>query len=160
MIIRHSTIADIPEMEKIYADARDFMAKSGNPTQWVNGYPPREFLEDDIAKGRSYVCVEDDSITGTFFFDIMEEPTYANIYEGAWKAPGPYGVVHRIASAQRSRGVAGFCLDWCYKKCGNLRIDTHRNNIPMQNALKKYGFEYCGIIYLEDGDERLAYQKL
>ena len=159
MKIRNSTPADLPAMEAIYADARRFMAESGNPTQWVDGYPRREVLEEDIALGRSYVCDDESGICATFVYAVMEDPTYLNIYEGAWKAPGPYGVVHRIAAAKRSRGVAGFCLDWCYEKCGNVRIDTHRNNIPMQKALKKYGFEYCGIIYLENGDERIAFQK-
>jgi hypothetical protein len=28
----------------------------------------------------------------------------------------------------------------------------------MRHALEKYGFCYCGIIYLQDGAERLAYQ--
>ena len=159
MIIRKSTLADLPAMESIYADARRFMAESGNPTQWVNGYPVRWMLEEDIAIGRSYVCEDDEGICATFVYAVMEDPTYLKIYEGAWKAPGPYGVVHRIASGTRKKGIAGFCLNWCYEQCKNLRIDTHRNNIPMQKALAKYGFEYCGIIYLEDGDERLAFQK-
>ena len=30
----------------------------------------------------------------------------------------------------------------------------------MQHNILKYGFEYCGIIYLESGDERFAYQLL
>ena len=30
----------------------------------------------------------------------------------------------------------------------------------MRNGLKKLGFTYCGIIYLENGDPRLAFQKL
>lgn len=30
----------------------------------------------------------------------------------------------------------------------------------MQNMLKKNGFTYCGRIYVEDGGERLAFQKL
>jgi len=29
----------------------------------------------------------------------------------------------------------------------------------MQHCIEKYGFTYCGIIYLSNGDERLAYQK-
>jgi len=160
MNIRKSTLADLSAMEKIYADAREFMAKSGNPTQWVNGYPVRWMLEEDITLGRSYVCEDESGICATFVYAIMEDPTYLKIYEGEWKKEGPYGVVHRIASATRKKGIAGFCLNWCYDMCKNLRIDTHRNNIPMQAALKKYGFEYCGIIYLEDGDERLAYQKV
>lgn len=28
----------------------------------------------------------------------------------------------------------------------------------MQHVIEKYGFTYCGIIYLASGDERLAYQ--
>ena len=30
----------------------------------------------------------------------------------------------------------------------------------MQHNILKAGFDYCGIIYLESGDERLAYQRL
>ncbi len=40
----------------------------------------------------------------------------------------------------------------------NIRIDTHLDNRIMQHVIKKYGFTYCGIIYLASGDERLAYQ--
>ena len=159
MIIRHSTTADLPAMEAIYADARRFMAENGNPTQWTDGYPVRWMLEEDIALGRSYVCEEDGEILATFVFAVMEDPTYLKIYEGAWLSDDEYGVVHRIASKNRKKGVAGFCLDWCFEQCGNVRIDTHRNNIPMQKALSKYGFKYCGIIYLENGDERIAFQR-
>ena len=30
----------------------------------------------------------------------------------------------------------------------NIRIDTHLDNRIMQHVIKKYGFTYCGIIYL------------
>ena len=43
---------------------------------------------------------------------------------------------------------------------GNLRIDTHGDNIVMQNLLAKMGFQYCGIVYVEeDRNPRLAYEK-
>jgi len=42
----------------------------------------------------------------------------------------------------------------------NIRIDTHKDNRIMQHNIEKHGFTYCGIIYLANGDERLAYQKL
>ena len=41
----------------------------------------------------------------------------------------------------------------------SIKVDTHEQNIPMQNLLKKNGFEYCGIIYLEDGGKRVAFEK-
>ena len=28
----------------------------------------------------------------------------------------------------------------------------------MQHNITKHGFTYCGLIYLDNGDERLAYQ--
>ena len=78
---------------------------------------------------------------------------------GSWLNDRPYGVVHRITSAPGTRGVASFCLAWCFAQCGNIRIDTHRNNIPMQKTLIKNGYRVCGTIYLENGDERIAFQK-
>jgi len=42
----------------------------------------------------------------------------------------------------------------------NIRIDTHKDNHIMQHNLAKYGFQYCGIIYIASGAERLAYQRL
>jgi hypothetical protein len=29
----------------------------------------------------------------------------------------------------------------------------------MRKGLEKHGYQYCGIIYLLDGNERLAFQK-
>ena len=71
----------------------------------------------------------------------------------------PYGVVHRITARQGTKGVASYCLNWCFARCGNLRIDTHRKNLPMQRALARNGFVYCGEIYVRDGSERIAFQK-
>ena len=46
-----------------------------------------------------------------------------------------------------------------YRSGGHLRIDTHEKNLVMQNLVKKTGFSYCGIIYVDDGTKRLAYEK-
>jgi len=43
---------------------------------------------------------------------------------------------------------------------GHLRIDTHGDNIVMQNIAKKLNFIHCGTIYVEEDDyPRLAYEK-
>ena len=42
----------------------------------------------------------------------------------------------------------------------HIRIDTHEDNVVMQNLLKKLGFKFCGIIHLKNGDKRLAYEKI
>lgn len=159
MEIRRNSLSDIDTILKLYAQARDFMESNGNPNQWDKNYPGISLIQQDIKSRNSYVCVDDGEIVGTFFYVEDTDPTYAKIYKGEWQNNEPYGVVHRIASANGKRGVATFCLDWCFKKCGNIRIDTHQDNFPMQNLLKKNDYVQCGIIYLENGDERIAFQK-
>ena len=159
MKIRKTTINDISAIMKIYEHARKFMKANGNPDQWGEEYPDISLIQTDIENGNSFVATEGDEVVGTFYFVVGEDPTYVEIFNGKWLDNEPYGVVHRIASAEGCRGFATFCLNWCFEQYKNVRIDTHRNNIPMQNLLKKIDFVQCGIIYLENGDERIAYQK-
>ncbi|MDL2208812.1 GNAT family N-acetyltransferase [Parabacteroides sp. OttesenSCG-928-O15] len=158
--IRKTTEEDIPAVLDIFAYARQFMARTGNPNQWINGYPAREHLQQDMKEGNSYVCLDGEGdLVGTFYFKIGEEPTYAHIYEGEWLDCEPYGVAHRIASSGKQKGIALYCLDWCFRQCGNMRVDTHRDNQVMQSILQKMGYKRCGIIYLQSGAERIAFQK-
>ena len=158
--IRPATFADLNTIETIYEKARTFMRQTGNLRQWVNGYPSREVITADLNAGHLFVCEENAEILGVFCFFIGSDPTYETIYEGNWLKAGESGVIHRIAIATPGKGVAQFCFDYAFSQCGNIRIDTHRDNLPMQKALIKNGFTKCGIIYLLSGDERIAYQKL
>lgn len=161
MKIRKTTAADVAAAEKIYKDARDFMRAAGNPTQWANEYPNRESVLDDIENGVGYVCEDGGEILAVFMFKVGRDETYDVIYDGEWLNDEPYAVIHRIAVADHAhgRGVAGFCFAECFKHFPNLKIDTHRDNIPMQRALARAGFERCGIIHLASGEERVAFQK-
>ncbi len=159
MVIRKTTMKELDICMEIYDKARNYMIENNNTKQWVNGYPSRELIEEDIRQGISYLCITDQGeIGGVFRYTIGEDETYREIYQGAWLNDSIYGVVHRIAVNIHRQGVAAFCFDWCRKQCDTIRIDTHRDNIPMQNLLKKYGFSYCGIIYLLNKEERLAFQ--
>lgn len=158
--IRPTTLGDLPRLMQIYETARRFMQQTGNGSQWTGGYPQKELLINDIELKQSYVCTGgNDEILAAFCYFIGKEPTYLNIYQGAWLNQAPYGVIHRIASSGKQKGVAEACINWCLQKSQNIRIDTHRDNKVMQHILQKLQFTYCGIIYLENGDERLAYQK-
>ena len=143
----------------LYQDARRFMCAHGNPNQWAMGYPDKDLIAQEIIRKQSYICVDEQEIAAVFSFIGGEDPTYRNIYDGAWLNDAPYSTVHRICVARQGKGVGAFCLQWCLARCGNLRIDTHRDNWPMQSLLKKSGFIYCGRIFLEDGTERVACQK-
>ncbi|MDD4371953.1 MAG: GNAT family protein [Anaerostipes sp.] len=159
MEIRKSKREDLKGIMSIYAYARNFMAENGNAGQWGKNYPSQTVVEKDIQEQRSYVCIEDSKIVGVFYFAEKEDPTYKVIEDGDWINDKPYGVIHRIASAEGTKGVATFCMNWVYEQIGNIRIDTHRNNIPMQSLLIKLGFKRCGVIYLADGSPRIAFQR-
>ncbi len=165
MNIRKTTEADFPQLMKIYARAREFMAQTGNPNQWgPNNWPPEELIQQDIKEGNSYVCVNDaDQILGTFYFiqgkDV--DPTYRVIDDGSWMDDSAYGVVHRLAASGTEKGVGAFCLNWAFEQCQHLRVDTHPENKVMQNLLSKLGFTKCGIIYVvQDPHPRFAYEKI
>lgn len=164
MEIRHSTEKDFTQIMEIYNYARRFMAEHGNPNQWgPTHWPPEQLIHNDILSGTSYVCVHEKRVVGTFFFltGIDIEPVYRHIENGKWMNDSAYGVVHRLAGDGSVRGIGEFCLNWAYRQCGHLRIDTHGDNIVMQNLLKKMGFTHCGTIYVEeDNYPRLAYEKL
>lgn len=164
MEIRHSTEKDFTQIMEIYNYARRFMAEHGNPNQWgPTHWPPEQLIHNDILSGTSYVCVHEKRVVGTFFFltGIDIEPVYRHIENGKWMNDSAYGVVHRLAGDGSVKGIGEFCLSWAYRQCGHLRIDTHGDNIVMQNLLKKMGFTHCGTIYVEeDNYPRLAYEKL
>lgn len=157
MIIRKGTLSDLDEIMRVYAAAKKYMVATGNKTQWNNGYPQRELIENDIAKEQCYVC-EENGIHGVFAFILGADPTYSYIEDGAWKNERPYGTVHRIASDGKTRGIFNASLDYCKTVIPDLRIDTHADNHVMQKLILNYGFERCGIIYIDDGTPRIAYQ--
>jgi hypothetical protein len=158
--IRKSDLKDIHVIMQLIENGREKMRADGNSEQWTNGNPRQSLIEDDIMKGNSYIVEDDGVAVATFAFIEGPDITYNNIYEGKWMDNSlPYYVIHRMASVHGVYGVFKSILEYCFERTGNIRIDTHRQNSIMRNALEKYGFAYCGIIYLLDGAERLAYQR-
>ncbi len=169
MRIRKTTSADIDALMEIFKEARGTIAKLGID-QWQNGYPSRDVIEADIAKEESY-CVElDGIICGTFALIEDGEPTYDEIFGGEWisgDGDREYYAIHRVAIAVscRGQGISGEIIDFAASQAlaagrNSLRIDTHRGNVVMRKMLEKQGFIHCGTIYLENGDERVAYEKI
>ena len=158
-MITKANISQLSQILSIYDKARAFMAQNGNPDQWGTAYPPDDRIRQDILEEKCYVNLSGNQIRAVFYFAVEQDPTYGYI-EGSWLNEDPYGVIHRIAVEENGRGVAAECFAFALSQCPNLRIDTHEDNIPMQRCLTKNGFSRCGIIYLEDGDPRIAYQKV
>ena len=151
--------ADLPRILEIYDIAKAYMGANGNPNQWNGAYPDLETLRTDIEKQRLYVYKKDGHIHGVFMLLLEEEPTYAYIEGGSWREETPYGTIHRLSGDGEVKGLFAKCVAFCEKKVPYLRADTHFDNHTMQHLLEKNSFERRGIIYLKNGDPRIAYQK-
>ena len=158
-VIRTALREDLPRIEEIYAYARRFMAETGNPNQWGNTTPRTSLLEDDIEKGLLFVMTHEDQIHGVFYFYIGSDPTYGEIEDGQWRSDTPYGTIHRIAG-DGSGGVLAAAVSFGKERINHIRIDTHHDNKIMQKAIAKQGFRRSGIIHLENGSPRIAYDLL
>lgn len=160
MRIRRATLADIDRVMEIYSIAVQYMKDNGNPTQWQGGYPFREIIEEDISLERLYLLLDDESnIVAQFCYFVGDDPTYEYI-NGAWLNNESYGVVHRLASSGKIKGVAHIVLDWCYAQHPNIRIDTHTDNHTLQYVLRKSGYIECGEIVVYNGTTRVAFQRI
>lgn len=150
---------DVATCLSLYEAARGIMRSSGNMSQWTNGYPSREVLENDIINNNSYVICDNEEIVGTFACIVGEDPTYSYIEDGEWQEPTlPYATIHRLASTSETHGIAKAAFDYAIGLAPSMRADTHADNHIMQHILEKYGFARRGTIYLANGDPRVAYQ--
>ena len=157
--IRLSHVHEVDTIQALYDIGYERQIQAGNHHQWTKGYPGKERILADIEAAYSYVLV--DSTTQEIFAVMAlipgDDPTYHKIFGGQWLNDQDYLTIHRIAASGRLKGAGKRLIQWALSQTDNLRIDTHQDNNPMQKVLKDLGFVYCGIIYLVNGDERLAF---
>jgi len=161
MEIKRARPSDIDLILEIIDQARLIMRENGNMTQWADGYPSRETIFEDINNNHGFLCTNDGGVVGYFCLMVGDNPdaNYNVIEAGQWLDDKPYGVIHRLASGRKAKGIAQAAFDFAFTQIGNIRVDTHHDNVPMQRFLKKHDFAYCGIIYVSDGTPRDAFQK-
>lgn len=163
--IRKAKENDLPAIMEIIHQAQRTMKQDGFQ-QWTEGYPGEEILSKDIEKQSCYLLTDQEEIVAVGTLYMENDPNYRIIEEGNWKTEEPYGTVHRLAVAEgrRQQGLAGILYDRLEKICREkgmrgMRVDTHRDNKKMQSWIRKQGFRLCGVIYVEDGTKRDAFEK-
>ncbi|MDM0458383.1 GNAT family N-acetyltransferase [Clostridium perfringens] len=166
MEFRQAKISDLDQIVEIIELSKKYL-KETKVDQWQNGYPAKEDLRRDIESGNSYVLTNKDEIVATTVISLDGESTYNSIFNGEWITNTEYIVMHRVAVHDKYKGKGIFkelikeaeslALN---KGISSIKIDTHRDNISMQRAVVKNDFKKCGIIYLEEGSERIAFEKV
>ncbi|RKJ40270.1 GNAT family N-acetyltransferase [Acutalibacter sp. 1XD8-33] len=166
MALRRAKERDVPVIAGLYEQARAAL-KAAGVDQWQDGYPNGENALADIAAGSGYVLEEDGRVLAYACLDFGHEPTYDVIEQGAWLGRGEYGFLHRVVvdGGAKGRGAAGLFFGELKRQAKErgvetVRGDTHRDNKSMQRVMAKNGLKYRGIIHVEDGSERLAFEAL
>lgn len=166
MNFRIAKASDKDKIMEIIKQAQEYLKIKG-VDQWQDNYPNLNIIKDDIDKRKSYVLEENGTIVATVAVSFNDEKTYDKIYNGKWITENDYAVIHRIAVANNYKGkrisseilahIEKMCLQ---KNVHSIKVDTHEQNESMRKMLSNNGFRYCGIIYLENGNERVAYEKV
>ncbi len=166
MEFRQAKISDLDQIVEIIELSKKYL-KETKVDQWQDGYPAKEDLRRDIESGSSYVLTNKDEIVATTVISLDGESTYNSIFNGEWITNEDYIVMHRVAVHDKYKGKGIFKelikeaeILALNKGISSIKIDTHRDNISMQRAVVKNDFKKCGIIYLEDGSERIAFEKV
>ena len=166
MDIRKTEMKDIEAVMQVINKAKNYL-KQNNIDQWQEGYPCDATIKEDIDCGSSYVGIIDGNVVGTIAITFEREEHYDCIRDGQWRNKnGVYGVIHRIAvdDSYKGKGIAlqlmNLAEELADSSVKSIRIDTHKENKAMQAAIKKAGFEYCGLVTLPSGGERMTFEKL
>ena len=158
---------DLDAIMGIIDDGKLFLKMQG-VDQWQKGDPSAAKILEDIHQKEGYVLCNDGQVVASVAILMRDEANYAALLSGEWGNKAPYAAIHRIALQSSTRGTAfssqlmqhikAVCLS---KGLYTIRVDTHRQNIPMQRYLEKNGFVRRGTIFLlggaEKGAERIVY---
>lgn len=159
--IRKAQSEDIDTIMAFVEQSRSVMRRNGNDAQWGNGYPGEIDIRQDIANGIGHIIEQNGTAKGYFALLTTPEPTYSYIEGGQWlDNTTPYGTLHRLCSDGTTHGMAQAAFSYSEQHCTTLRADTHRLNHTMLHILQQRGYSRCGVVYMEDGSPREAYQKM
>ena len=154
MNIRKAVVSDFNRIMEIYAIAREYMKKSGNPNQWKDCYPEKNIVKKDIEDKISYVLEKNGNIFAVFVFI----KGYEKSHELNFPSDKEYGIIHRVASDGSERKIVSRIVNFVKKEISLLRVETHEDNKTMQKAVEKLGFKRLGIIQLDDKSFRILYE--
>ncbi|WP_160689554.1 GNAT family N-acetyltransferase [Clostridium sp. C2-6-12] len=156
LIIELGTVNDIDELEQLYNDLNDHLAKGINYPGWIKGiYPIRQNAVDGIANCNLYVAKIDGQIVGSIILNHHPEPAYNNVN---WEFDYDYSevyVIHTFAvhPAFLKSGVGKALIDFSIEhgiksNIKSIRLDVYENNLPAIKLYEKCGFNYVDTVDL------------
>lgn len=163
-IFRKAVLNEAHEIWEILQSAIARRKEDGS-TQWQNGYPNLETVEEDISFGKGFVLINENNLVAYCAISKNDEPAYEQI-DGAWLTNEVYLVIHRVAVSQKFLNM-GFAKEIIRQSENfalengifSVRIDTNFDNFAMLRICEQLEYQYCGIVQMHDSD-RKAFEKI
>ena len=148
--LRSAKIGEAKLCLSFIEEAKAFQREQGI-VQWTEDYPNIETVTRDIEKKRGYLICDDEPF-GYVCVDFGGEKSYDRV-EGQWKVSGKYGVIHRLAFGEKSRGkgatkaVFPIIKELCRENGAvSIRVDTGSENKLVQHVFEREGFLKVGTL--------------
>lgn|SRR5699024_10988197 len=152
LTVRKAQLADLPTIMQIFTEAKNYLMEQHIP-QWQDGTPDQDVFTADIQAGDLYVLTDETNLLGMAALKLGPDQFYQTITNGSWHSDQPYYAIHRFALGNLARGkhLSAKFFQALFSiiratKITDVRIDTHPQNSGMLHAIAKAGFQYCGIV--------------
>jgi ribosomal protein S18 acetylase RimI-like enzyme len=161
-------VTDIDELEQLYNDINDHLAKGINYPGWKKGiYPVRQNAIDGVNHGNLYVGKHNGKIIGSIILSHEPEPAYDN---AKWEFESDYSdvfVVHTFVVHPKflkcgvGKALMDFSIEHSIKSQGkSIRLDVYEGNKPAISLYEKCGFKYIDTVDLGLGNYGLNWFRL
>lgn len=143
MRVEHATLADLPAVRAVYADAREIQ-RGQRAILWDDF--PTQLTVAEIETGRLFRIMDGDILAGVFSVAYEDDAIWGELERGE------HIYLHRIARATKhpGRGIMGAVLEWAWAECrrlerAGLRIDTWASNQALIDFYERQGFRFVGV---------------
>jgi ribosomal protein S18 acetylase RimI-like enzyme len=159
---------DIDELEQLYNELNDHLAKETNYPGWKKGiYPIRQNAIDGVKHGNLYVAKYNGKIIGSVILSHEPEPAY---YKAIWQFESDYSdvfvvytfVVHpKFLECGVGKALMDFSVERSIKsQAKSIRLDVYEGNTPAIRLYEKCGFKYIDTVDLGLGNYGLNWFRL
>ena len=152
--MRRAEIKDINKIEYIIENAKKALKEDGID-QWQIGSMDRDFLCNQIIKGKAYVYEDKGDLMAYAYLSDEKEAAYEDLGDD-FKGEN-YITIHTFAVDIEAReNCLGSRVMMEILKFGiklnldSLRIDTHQDNFRMRSFLNKFGCKKIGKSFIDE----------
>ncbi len=143
-------LSDLKQLFAIYINGKKELEKNGI-YQWVDSYPTKEIIENDITKGVLFVLKNGTEIIGAINISEEQEAEYQTI---DWKFDdSKVLVIHRLVinPKHQRNGYAQKLMDFAenfaeVNNYSSIRLDAYSRNKRVMNFYKRRNYFICGEV--------------